>query len=146
MIVYYDSSALVKLYIEEVASDATKDLQQQASVLATCRISWVEVFASFARRSREQPQDEAAITEAGHVFRADWPAFMRIEVSQTLVEQAGLLAEAFALRAYDSIQLASARLIMDQTGNTVSFACFDKRLNQAATLLGMQVPFAQAPL
>lgn len=144
MIVYCDTSALIKLYIDEANSDEAKELLVNASVLATCRITWAEVFATFARRAREVSDDAAAIAEAGRVFRADWPAFMIIEITQELVEQAGELAEAFALRGYDSIHVASALLVMRRTGEPITFACFDNRLNKAAALLGMRAPFVQA--
>lgn len=144
MIVYCDTSALIKLYIDEANSDEARILLVDSSVLVTCRITWAEVFATFARRTREVFGDAAAIAEAGRIFRADWPAFLLIEITQELVEQAGELAEAFALRGYDSIHLAAALLVMRRTGEQITFACFDNRLNKAAALLGMRAPFAQA--
>jgi predicted nucleic acid-binding protein len=60
-----------------------------------------------------------------------------IEVSQTLVEAAGELADAFALRAYDSVQLASARIMKQNTSEEFLFACFDRRLNKAASMMSI---------
>jgi predicted nucleic acid-binding protein len=63
-------------------------------------------------------------------------------VTQQLVEQAGEYAEIFALRAYDSIQLAAAQTLQQGDSGKVSFACFDQRLQKAAQLLGLfPIPF-----
>lgn len=141
MIVYCDTSALVKLYILEMGSEKTNELRKEASILAACRISWAEMFAALARRTREHPEDESAIAEAGKAFRTDWPNYLIIDSSQDVVEQAGQLASAFALRGYDSVQLASALLLQRRLGDIITFACFDNRLNVAANLLGMHTPF-----
>ncbi|TAN80277.1 MAG: hypothetical protein EPN14_05425 [Gallionella sp.] len=66
---------------------------------------------------------------------------MSIAINQALVEQAGQLADGFALRAYDSVQLAAALFVQRRTQSPVTFACFDDRLNRAAALLEMQTPF-----
>jgi hypothetical protein len=53
------------------------------------------------------------------------------------VEQAGEFADTFALRAYDSIQLAAAFETASVTQLPTLFACFDIRLNRAAKVIGM---------
>jgi hypothetical protein len=54
-----------------------------------------------------------------------------------LVELAGEYADTFALRGYDSIQLAAARLLQEHCDEEVFFACFDNRLKKSAQVLGM---------
>jgi len=54
------------------------------------------------------------------------------------VELAGEYADSFALRGYDSIQLAAAAEAGRISGSPLTFACFDMRLNKAARLLGLQ--------
>ena len=50
-----------------------------------------------------------------------------------------MYAEAFALRGYDSVQLAAAHNLQEQFDLPLTFACFDRRLNQAAQLLQLEV-------
>ncbi|WP_374336297.1 type II toxin-antitoxin system VapC family toxin [Methyloversatilis sp.] len=138
MILYCDTSALVKLYIEEDGSAAMLRAATEATVVAVCRIAWVEAMAAFARRVREQPADEAIIDEARARLRTDWPDFAAVEVTQALVELAGDYADTFALRGYDSMQLAAAQTLNQAGAGAVTFACFDTRLNKAARVLGMQ--------
>ena len=50
---------------------------------------------------------------------------------------AGDYADTFALRGYDSIQLAAAFEAGRVAESPICFACFDTRLNKAASVLGM---------
>jgi hypothetical protein len=49
------------------------------------------------------------------------------------------LADAFALRGYDSVQLAAAHELHVNAEQPVVFASYDSRLNQAAQLLQLEV-------
>jgi predicted nucleic acid-binding protein len=113
-------------------------LAEQASAIAVSRISWVEAMAGLSRRAREQPRDATAIESCKLSLCNPWPDFAIIEVSQKLTEVAGDIADAFALRAYDSVQLASARIMKEKISEDFLFACFDRRLNKAAAMLSME--------
>ena len=60
-------------------------------------------------------------------------------VNQPLVETAGRFADVFALRGYDSGQLAAAHELHVNAEQTVVFASYDRRLNQAALLLQFEL-------
>ena len=68
MILFCDTSALIKLYIIEVGSDELKARMLEAEAVAVCRIAWVEVMSAMARRMREKPGDAPAIVEARQRF------------------------------------------------------------------------------
>ncbi len=138
MILFCDTSALVKLYVEEEYSDEMERLAEQASAIAVSRITWVEAMAALSRRAREQTRDAALMEDCKQSLRETWPRFAVVEVSQQLVEAAGELADAFALRAYDSVQLASARVVKQKISADFLFACFDRRLRNAASILSIE--------
>ncbi len=139
MILFCDTSALVKLYIEEVDSDVCLGLAQQASAIAVSRIAWAEAHAAFARRIRDNEEDRKTIEHAKQRLAAHWSDYFILEVSQPIVETAADYADAFALRAYDSVQLASAMALQGSTTEVVHFACFDLRLRKAAQVLKLTV-------
>ena len=119
------------------------EVATEATVVAVCRIEWVEVMSAFAQRSREDPEETPLLNQVRGRFQQDWESFATVEVTQQLVEQAGEYAEIFALRAYDSIQLAAAQTLQQGNAGKVSFACIDQRLQKAARLLGLfPIPFA----
>jgi len=139
VILYFDTSALIKRYLREPESLVVREAAATAAACVVCRIAWAEAMAVFARRQREMPADAAALERACRQLRADWPRFQIVEVTQTLVELAGDLADAFELRGYDSVHLAAAKTLHDASGGQVRFACFDARLQKAAKVLGMHV-------
>ncbi|MCX7232415.1 MAG: type II toxin-antitoxin system VapC family toxin, partial [Burkholderiales bacterium] len=122
MILFGDTSALVKLYILEDSSREMQTLAGAASAIAVCRIAWAEMMAAVARRAREYPNDADAIEVVRKRLRTDWPRYVVVEVTQALVELAGEYADTFALRAYDSVQLAAARTVQDMAGEEIQFA------------------------
>ena len=139
MILYCDTSALVKLYVDEAGSRQVVAAAAAAEAIATCRIAWAELYAATGRRAREVPADEQSIDQARCQFQADWPHYLVLEITQAVVEKAGEYADAFALRGYDAVHLAAASEAAGTTEAAVTFACFDTRLSKAAGLLGMDV-------
>lgn len=144
MILYCDTSALLKLYIAEIHSDVLHGLVADAEAVAVSRIAWAEAHAALARRGREMPADSPVIAAARRALADDWPHFLVAEVTQAVMMKAGEYADTFALRGYDSVQLATAHEVMMQGAAPVSFACCDSRLNKAARILGMTVPLIEA--
>ena len=138
MILFCDTSALVKLYVHEDGTDSVTEQAAASDIIAVCRIAWVEAMSAMARRSREQPQDASAIAQARRRLAADRPHYLALEVTQELVELAGDYAEAFALRSYDSVQLAAAHTVHQALAGEVRFACYDSRLVKAARVLGIE--------
>lgn len=137
MILFCDTSALLKLYITEVGSETLKIKMIEAEAISVCRIAWAEAHAALARRVREVPEDAAVIEQAKAALARDWPSFIVMEVTQPLMERAGDYADTFALRGYDSVQLAAAFEAGRVAETAICFACFDTRLNKAASVLGM---------
>jgi predicted nucleic acid-binding protein len=137
MILFCDTYALLKLYIDEEGSEELKALVNEAEAVAVCRIAWTEAFAALSRRAREVPEDAAVIEQAKAALAVDWPHFVVLEVDQLLVELSGEYADTFALRGYDSVQLAAAFEAGRASQTPIFFACYDLRLNKAAKLLGM---------
>ena len=139
MTLFCDTSALVKLVIEEPESEHMLRAANEAEWIAVCRITWAEAVAAMARRAREDPASADAIQQAREQLGLLWPSLLIVEVSQPLVEAAGRFADGFALRGYDSVQLAAAQQLQNTIEQPLTFACFDRRLNQAAELLQLQL-------
>jgi uncharacterized protein len=141
VIVYFDTSALLKRYVVEVGSDAVAALWKQATVSAASQILYAEVIASFARKRREQPDAASVIDEALRLFREDWTGLHRIDVDPEVNRYVDGLLERHALRGADTIHLASALRLRDLVQGQVTFACADVALVNAALAEG----FAIAP-
>jgi len=139
VIVYLDTSSLVKLYVPEVGSAVMKRLVEITEVLATSHLAYVEARAAFARKRRERgltPKDYRTVLQD---FEDDWESYFIVDVSNALVKLAGQLAEKHALRGYDAIHLASAVTMRQQTDRPVAFSCFDSRLSTAGRREGLKI-------
>ena len=64
MIVYFDTSALMKRYLTEVDSPAVESLWNQATLIGASEILYPEMAATFARKRREVPDDKILIGNA----------------------------------------------------------------------------------
>jgi predicted nucleic acid-binding protein len=129
----------MKLLVEEDQSGQMRQVITTVEAIGVCRISWAETMAALARRQREDPISSDDLEQARQHLIQSWKTFTIVEVSQPLVETAGRFADIFALRGYDSVQLAAAHELHLNAEQTVLFACYDRRLNQAAQLLQLEV-------
>jgi len=139
LILYLDTSAVVKAYVEEEYASEVRQSMESASASASHRIAYVEARAAFARLQREQVLNDAGWKILKDEFKADWENYLLIDTTSELLEKASELAEAFALRAYDSVHLAAAQLLHEDAEESVVFACYDRKLNQAAMILGLDL-------
>lgn len=139
MILYLDTSALVKAYITEVFSDVVISKIEKTNVIATHMIAYVEAYSAFSRLNREQRLSDSEFDQVTKLFITDWENYLRFDINEQLLSYAAELVHAFALRAYDSIHLAAANILARETKQSVMFASFDKKLNQAAHVLGMKL-------
>ncbi len=139
MILYLDTSALLKLYAEEPASARVREAVARASTVAASRLSFVEARAALARKLRE-----GGLAAADHAYlkaclEEDWERCLVVEVAEGLCREAASLAERHPLRAGDALQLASALAVRARVREQVMFSSFDERLNQAVESENMQL-------
>lgn len=139
MIVYFDSSALVKRYIAEPASAQVGTLLAEAVVTGTSLITRVEVAAALAKAARQNwlTRDEAA--RALKAFQQHWSVLFRLNIREATIERAEGLAWEHGLRGYDAVHLASALLWQSGLNEPVTLATFDQQLWDAAQLVGLEV-------
>jgi uncharacterized protein len=136
VILYLDTSSLVKVYLTEAGSDDVRALASEARVVTTSLVAYPQVRAAFARRHRDRTLRPADFMRVKRDFEADWLTYVTIEVTAAICQEAGDLAERYRLRGYDSIHLASfGEILRGIGGGNARFSSFDDRLNRAATSL-----------
>lgn len=140
MIAYFDSSAFLKLVIEEPGSNDALSMWRSAQSRVSSRLLYPEARAGLARASRMNRLDAARLRVARQSISDFLDEAELIGVSVELAERAGDLAELHRLRAYDAVHLASAEAVGD--GSTVLVAADGALLEAARThgLSTMAVP------
>lgn len=137
MRLYLDTSALVKLYANEEGSADVRDAVSRARVVATSAIAYVEAQAAFARRHREGRLSLVGFRRWVRRFEADWPRYLRLEVTYSLIRRAARIADKYRLRAYDAVHLESALTLRERLAAPVVFGCWDAGLVAAAHKAGL---------
>jgi len=105
---YFDSSAIVPLIIDEPGSPIARSLWDQGNQMITVRVSYAEVRAALARAHRQGRTTADEHRQSVEGFHQLWSDFYVVEVTKELTSRAGELAEDLALRGYDAIHLAAA--------------------------------------
>jgi uncharacterized protein len=137
MIVYLDSSALVKRYVAEAYSQEVTSLIAKAGTVGTAAISRTEVSAALGKATRMKVLKHAEAASALQVFTADWDNLVRLQITEVLVARASALAWDHSLRGYDAIHLAAATFWQEMLGEPVVLATFDRQLWQGALITGI---------
>ena len=89
MIVYLDTSSLVKLYVEEEGADEVRALAAEAQVVATSLVAYPELRAAMARRRREGALLPADYREARRAVDDDWARYLVVAVTRELARKQG---------------------------------------------------------
>lgn len=139
MIIYLDTSALIKLYIKEKGSDLLTNWTNSSRLEATALVTWVEIAAALAKGEQSGAITKTVAQTGWQQFMKDWHSIIVIEVSEALIRQAGDLAWKRQLRGYDAVHLASTLFWQQTTGESVSLITFDKQLWRAGKQEGLEV-------
>ena len=139
-IIYLDSSALVKRYLNEASSDDVNSLIESADILGSVKLTRTEIASALQKAVRMGWAERPATLQAWQDFLQHWEAsFAKLSVSDLTIEKAASLAWEYGLRGYDAIHLASALLWQDAIGEPITFATYDRELWLAAQKSGMTV-------
>lgn len=135
-VVFFDSSAFVKLLVEEDGSDTAARLWDEADAVVASRLALPEVSAALAaarRGGRLEPRDEQSARRAWDEF---WDATRVIELTEHLAEVASALAAQKVLGGADGVHLASALTLAEAD---LVLVTWDRRLSTAAVEAGVMV-------
>ncbi|MGH7919392.1 MAG: type II toxin-antitoxin system VapC family toxin [Candidatus Dormibacteraceae bacterium] len=135
-IVYFDSSAFVKLVVEEEGSELAAALWDGCDAAVSSRLAYPEVRAALAAAGRNHRLGANEQRRAERVWEEFWSAIRVVELTETITADAGELASRHALRSADAVHLASARAI---GGDDTLFAVWDQRLRSGAETIGLNV-------
>ncbi len=116
LILYLDTSALVKLYAEESGRREVQDSVQAARVVAVSEIGYAEACSALARKEREGLFTADEHDDAVDQLQQDYQeVYLSRPVSGDLIARAGALARKHALRAYDAVHLATALALREES-------------------------------
>mgnify|MGYP001049098999 CR=1 FL=1 len=140
MSVFADSSAVVKLYVDEHDSD----LIREHPVLIVSAIARVEVVSAIWRKvvDGDLPLRDAETILSQ--FEADFAGnqasrLAAVSVGEVVLKLATRMVRVHSLRTLDALQLASALAVREADPECREFASFDRKLNDSASRQGFAV-------
>jgi uncharacterized protein len=145
MAIYFlDSSALVKRYISETGSNWVCNLFDPSlgNQFFIAAIAGVEIVSAITRRAKNGSINVTDAIAIRNQFKQDLQAeYQIIEISDKIINSAINIAELYALRGYDAVQLASGRelniLCIANGLAGINFVSADNNLNTAASGEGL---------
>jgi len=139
MILYMDTSALLKKYFKEPGSNEVISVWKDADGIVISSVAYAETVASIHRKRRELGSKAVRLRTALQSFQKDWKSFIRVEVNDNLNETIDRVLAKHPLRGFDAIHLASALITHKKVSEEFFFACFDQKLSHAAQMEGLQI-------
>lgn len=118
----------------EDGSDRAVELWNSALPSASSLLVYPEGRAALAAARRGGRLAEGDYESAIAAFQIHFDDLMTVGVDDDLAERAGAQAEAFGLRGYDAVHLASARSLGE-----VTFVTWDEELAAAAESAGIAI-------
>lgn len=136
MILFFDSSAMIKRYIVEDGSPQVAVIGTSSNILVS-PLTWSEVHATFARRLLDGLLDRPKYQELCEGFRTDWRYFGHVAPGSGVLRRIPRITELYRLKGADALQCASALAIGGI--EPMLFVCSDRRLKAAAAAEGLTV-------
>jgi len=137
-LVYFDSSALVKLVVEEEGSELAAELWDGCDAALASRLAYPEVRAALAAAGRNHDLADEDLETAEQAWERYWTAVRPVELTAAVERHAGQLA-----RSADAVHLASALAVADPD---LVVAVWDRLLHAGAAAASLRLaPASLAP-
>lgn len=134
MIGYLDTAAFVPLLIEEQTSAACRRFWDDADVVVSSRLLYVETAAALAQAYRMGRMTQGQHRQSRRRLDEMWLEIDIVEADDQVINRAADLAYRLSLRGYDAVHCASAAQLAD---DMLVAASGDRGLLAAWSQLGL---------
>jgi predicted nucleic acid-binding protein len=134
---YFDTSALVKRYVDEPGRREVQQILRRHDCV-TSTILPVELRSALRRRVAERTLDSSRVSEILKRVAGDRAYWTVIEVGTEVLSGAEALVSVHPLRTLDAIHVASAQLFAARLSMAdLLFVSSDKRQTDVASAIGL---------
>lgn len=135
---YFDTSVLVKNYVQEAGSARARALLRAYSFLSSA-ITPVELISALMRKHYTGELDREDLRRILARIRDDRPYWKLLDVSASVLSQGEEIVQKTRIRTLDTIHLASLAVFRSASGSVSAFITADGRQRDAAIHLGLDV-------
>ena len=138
---YFDSSALLKLYIDEQGTEEVIRLvgDPNCNHMAIMRLTVLECRSAIRRRERSGDVSNLVANQAiGRIEDDALSKYFVQPLTEGVFKEAKRLMDVRPLKTLDALQLAGCLSIRSSLSSPFAFVCADTRLCEAANLEGVE--------
>jgi uncharacterized protein len=137
MILYLGTSSLAKLYVDERYSDIVRGWAEQAEIVATCRVAYMEMISALELKLKQNDLSKNNYELIIKRLSQDWPDFAVVDFDE---REAGGFVKKHDLNRFAAIHLSAAKIIKKSHDDiSLSFSSVDEKLCKAAVAEGLKV-------
>lgn len=115
MNVYFETSALVKLFLDEPGAEEARDLWDEADLTTVGLVAYPEARSALAAASRAGRISSRELEQIKRRLDRVWTQTQIVDFDDSIAQSAGDSAEQFGLRGYDAVHLATAMSLRDES-------------------------------
>lgn len=128
---YFDTSCLIKRYINEPGSDRIGLRFDNTQLICTSNLTFAEFYATIYRLCRSGYLDSVGKNRVLKNFEDDWKIISVVDLNNEILDLIPRLVEKSPVTGADAIHLATA-VTLNNKGVSSLFVCSDIKLLNAA--------------
>ena len=136
MILFLDTSALIKRYIEEKGSKIVEKLTNEAQKIIISEITTLECLSAIRRMEIESRITKEEYIKIKDAIRYELEDVVKIQFDNQVSKKAEEMIEIYQLKTLDAIQLGTCIMQQDVIEG---FVCCDTKLLNSAKTEGLKV-------
>jgi len=132
MLVYLDSSALIKKYFEEIGSEHIAQIWNESEYIAISQVGYSEILGTIHKKQKMDRFSDKVKNQINKTFLEDWDSFIKVNADSKLNLELIRIHTKYLLRGFDAIHLATAKILSKQFEKDLQFLTADTNLQNAA--------------
>ena len=137
--IYLDSSAFVKRYVQEEGTDFVKSILAGHGLITTSKLTYPEIRSALMRKVRGGEIERKTFNGIVEMFDKDWDHVLVLDFHNDLLQMVKVVIEKHPLKAADAIHLSSALWLKLSSKADVTFVASDSNLLKAAQAEKLQI-------
>ena len=136
MIYFFDTSALIKRYVQEKGSNIVDNLMESADEIFISAITRIESISAARRLLEERSLSKSDFSIFKDNLASDFPFFTVVDFSEYIENKAIELIEKHQIKTLDAIQLACCLAVKEDIDHLVTS---DVKLERTASEVGIDI-------
>ena len=135
---YFDTSILVKRYVNEEGSFRARRLMRDCQCVSS-EVMPLETLSAISRRRSLGEITEPAFAAISSLLKTERTRWELVAVDNSVLNKAEEVIRNSAIKALDAIHIASALLFQANLGTRIPFVSADARQLNAASAFGLRI-------